>query len=161
MKISKRLQEATDNLSINDVYAHQIEGVRNPDDVEIPAGKQLSFQTMHGLASIDYDFDDEKMARISFKSGVRWTVNPGEPDSDEEPIIVAVIEAIMVASYAVKAEVSEQGLRDFAIKCSGMHVWPYWRELVSSMCDRMRLPPVTLPITQFSVEEPKLKSENE
>lgn len=27
-----------------------------------------------------------------------------------------------------------------------MHAWPYWREFVQSMCGRMGLPPITVPL---------------
>lgn len=50
---------------------------------------------------------------------------------------------------ASKGPFADPELESFAEVNGLLHVWPYWRELVSSMASRAGLTPVTLPVLRF------------
>ena len=66
------------------------------------------------------------------------------------PAVAAVIEAEMMAEYAMATNPGHGALDVFARHNASFHVWPYWRELVSSQCLRMSLPKLVLPARQFA-----------
>lgn len=97
--------------------------------------------------------------RVLVGLGVRWSKPLDEPDADDnggenpsDPIEVATIEATMVAEYAMEENPGEDALTAFALQNASFHVWPYWREYVSSQCHRMNLPRFMLPTRQFAQE---------
>ncbi len=47
---------------------------------------------------------------------------------------------------------SEDFLKKYADTSARMHVWPYFREIVSNLISRMGLPPLTLPVISFIPE---------
>ncbi len=46
----------------------------------------------------------------------------------------------------------EDFLKKYADTSARMHVWPYFREIVSNLVSRMGLPPLTLPVISFIPE---------
>tara|TARA_Y100000296_G_C5159562_1_gene251026 strand:+ start:156 stop:617 length:462 start_codon:yes stop_codon:yes gene_type:complete len=152
--LSSELQEAIENLHIQDVYFDKIdcEVLERPTEADIE-NEKISFQTKYGLKSLEVGENGESnQVLIHFEAGIRWI--KGAEDPSESETILAMVEAEFVAKYISLKELSEKGLTEFAEKNSGIHVWPYWREFVSSACERMRLPRIMLPTKQFSrVEE--------
>jgi hypothetical protein len=62
----------------------------------------------------------------------------------------AVISGLMVAEYDMREDPGEDALKEFALRNASYHVWPYWRELLASQCQRMNLPKLVLPAVQFA-----------
>ncbi|MGP4932912.1 hypothetical protein ACTXIM_13335 [Pseudoalteromonas nigrifaciens] len=148
-KISKSLQQAIDGLVIQDVYVKSSQA-HCADDFDSKSTEldALLVQQMHlvrrsELVEID---GGGQLVRIYIRLGTRW-VNPEESN---EPDIKAFVEADFIAEYQVTTELEQGAIDEFATKNASYHVWPYWRELLSSQCERLRLPKVVLPIVQFS-----------
>jgi hypothetical protein len=148
-KISKALQQAIDSLVINDVYVKSCQS-HCADDFDAKSTGTDSFivQQMHvvrrsELLEIE---DDGQLARVHIRMGTRWVTNKTDSDLD----IKAFIEADFIAEYLITKELDTASIDEFALKNASFHVWPYWRELLSSQCERLRLPRVILPIVQFS-----------
>jgi hypothetical protein len=83
--------------------------------------------------------------------GIRWVV-PQQPSEDEqtaEPDIKAVIEGDFLAEYQFDEKLADDCIHEFADHNVSHHVWPYWREYVSSQSERLRLPRVVLPTVQL------------
>jgi hypothetical protein len=113
--------------------------------------REFDIEHKFGVNSFDVkEAQDQKVVCFTFEAGVRWASREKQPvDDEEEQTVIARIECIIVGCYLMKSEVSEDALREFAVKNCGIHVWPYWREFLTNHCDRLRLPRVMLPITQF------------
>ena len=161
--LSAELQDAIDSLRIKDVYIDNINANvfdRAQDLEKLEHNVQLKF----GLHSFEVKDDGEhKLVCFKFDAGVRWVAD-AEPSTEKNEVVdnikmLAHIESDLVACYLMKKELSFDSLRAFGEKNSGVHVWPYWRELLSSSCDRMRLPKIMLPITQFQVKQEKPQSD--
>ena len=150
-KISKLLQQAIDCLVINDVYLHEAESrcTNGFDPKEVDKLDGLLIQQMHvvvksEVVAVDSDLD---LFRVYIRLGTRW-VTSNNIEGDETDIKV-FIEADFIAEYQMKESLEQECLNEFALKNASFHVWPYWREYVSSQCERMRLPRITLPAVQF------------
>lgn len=71
-------------------------------------------------------------------------------DGGEEEAVLAQIEATFVAEYDSQTDPGTEALEAFARQNASYHIWPYWREFVSSQCARMGLPKVTIPTIQVA-----------
>lgn len=148
-KVSKSLQQAIDGLVIHDVYVKSCQA-QCADDFD-PKSTQLDallVQQMHVVHRSEWvEIDgDGQLVRIYIRLGTRWV----SPEEDNEQDIKAFIEADFIAEYQVNQALEQDAIDEFALKNASYHVWPYWRELLSSHCERLRLPRVMLPTVQFS-----------
>lgn len=148
-KVSKSLQQAIDGLVIHDVYVKSCQA-QCADDFD-PKSTQLDallVQQMHVVHRSEWvEIDgDGQLVRIYIRLGTRWV----SPEEDNEQDIKAFIEADFIAEYQVNQALEQDAVDEFALKNASYHVWPYWRELLSSHCERLRLPRVMLPTVQFS-----------
>lgn len=150
----KTLERAISKLSFVDV------SVRNAmaemaDDFEPKfdeRSKDLSFQlknqvTSSAIMELSSEQDKDYIFRVTSALGVRIAAT-GEFEK-EDPEILVTVEAIIEADYEVKdlSLIADQEALDvFALKNVPYHVWPYWREFVSSQLLRMNVPKVVLPM---------------
>lgn len=166
--ITQPLQDAIDNLEIQDVYLNTIESrcinSFNPKYYDFESNKNVSVELKHFVkeSRVFLNQDQEKILQVKVDLGVRWTesddVNQEDSSeggldnelSDQKTIILALIEGSFFAEYLVKKELTKEGVDEFSLKNVSYHVWPYWRELVATQCDRLRLPRIMLPIKQFA-----------
>lgn len=147
--ISENLQKAIDGLRIVDVYVQKVlaesyEGL----DPKRSSFDNLVLQTKHFVKNYEEieEVDTEnRFLRVYLEMGARWADESVPKDEG----VRAVIEASFVAEYSIVTELEKESLDEFASVNASYHVWPYWRELLASQCDRMRLPRVMLPTVQF------------
>lgn len=149
--ITAALQKAIDNLKIYDVYVRdQMAGCAEGFDPKYaPNLDELLVEQMHVVRRSDVVEVDggAQLLRVFVRLGARW-VEAG--DKSEEPSIKAIIEAEYVAEYAMAVELDQDSINEFCLKNVSYHVWPYWRELLSSQCARMHLPRLILPAIQLA-----------
>lgn len=149
-KVSKKLQQAIDNLVINDVYlkASHAQCMDGFDPKFASESEDLLIQQMHFLRKTEVVKieDDGELLRIFMTLGVRWVVAEGDIDP---PDIKAFIEGDFIAEYQINGDLEQACIDEFASKNASYHVWPYWREFLSAQCERLRLPRVVLPTVQF------------
>lgn len=151
MTISAALQNAIDNLRLQDVYLRETFSRCHEDfDPKYPGEREaLKVQQMHAIrqTTIADVENNGKLVRVFIRLGVRWI----DPDDDqEEPEVLANIEAEFIAEYALDSEIEQACIDEFATRNASVHVWPYWREFLASQCERMRLPRIVLPAWQLS-----------
>lgn len=148
-KVSKLLQQAIEALAIQDVYLKSCQAKCVDDfDPKYTGFEELLVQQMHVVHRselVDIDGDGQ-LARIYIRFGTRW-VNPNE---DGYTDIKAFVEADFIAEYQVTNKLEQAAIDEFALKNVSYHAWPYWREFLSSQCERLRLPRVILPTVQFN-----------
>lgn len=149
MTISATLQDAIDNLKLQDVYLRDTFSHCHDDfDPKYPEMETLKIQQMHVIrqSTVADVEDDGKLVRVFVRFGVRW-VSPVE--EQQEPEVFANIEAEFIAEYALDEEIQQTCIDEFATQNASLHVWPYWREFLASQCERMRLPRIILPAWQL------------
>lgn len=149
--ISDNLQKAIDTLHIQDVYLRGMTSrcdddvipkyISNLDDLAIQLKHHVKESTVVELEKDSY------LLLVSIDVGARW-VNENEKDNSDS--VIVQIEAEYIAEYAMNEELEKACIDEFSLKNASFHVWPYWRELLSNQCDRMRLPKVTVPTVQFA-----------
>jgi len=145
------LQLAIDNLRIADVYPrHMLAACLNDFEPKYhPDLDSLTLQTLHSVARstvVEVDHT-QRMLRVFIEVGVRWV---DENIEDAEKQVMASIEAEFVAEYEIKGQLQQESVDAFALRKASYHVWPYWRELLSSQCQRLNLPRLMLPARQLS-----------
>ena len=149
MSISENLQKAIDGLRIVDVYVKDVVAKCNEGfDPKRSSFDNLVLQTKHFVKDYEEvkEIDLENhLFRVYLGMGVRW-IDESVPESEG---IRAFIEVDFVAEYSIITSLEKESLDEFASLNASYHVWPYWRELLASQCDRMRLPRVMLPTVQF------------
>lgn len=150
---NKSLREAIDNLEIRDVYVKSLIA-SSADDFEPKYYENfdsLTQQNKHLVSKSSIivvdgsDTDPDKVFRVHVEYGVRWS-----EASEQEGEQKAIIEAEFVVEYLMKKELNSDCLSAFALKNASFHVWPYWRELVSSQCERMQMPRIIMPTLQLA-----------
>ncbi len=149
------LQKAIDSLKIRDVYLRS-SNASLEDEFEPkydPDIDNLDTQLKHIVASSSVlelveENDTRCIFRVFIELGVRWVAHNSE--ENEEPETRAFIESVMVAEYYMKSNPGAEALKLFAMQNASFHVWPYWREYVTSHCQRMNLPKMVMPAVQFS-----------
>ena len=60
--------------------------------------------------------------------------------------------ATFAAVYNISGELDEDALYEFGKENVGFNVWPYWRELVSSVSNRFRLGSLTVPLYKMGCD---------
>ncbi|CAK1760255.1 MULTISPECIES: hypothetical protein [Vibrio] len=150
-KNSNQLQKAIENLVIEDVYQ---KGARAfcADDFDPKSSSEMQeihVQQMHVVhkSEMVQIEDDGELLRVFVRLGTRWIV-PSE--NTDEPDVKAAIESDFIAEYRMNSPLAQECIDEFSLKNASYHVWPYWREYLSSQCERMRLPRVVLPTVQFT-----------
>ncbi len=147
--VSENLQKAIDGLRIVDVYVQEVLAKLNDGfDPKRSSFDNLVLQTKHFVRHSEKvkEVDTEnRLFRVYLEMGARW-VDESSPEGEG---VRAVIEANFVAEYSIVTSLEQESLDEFASLNASYHVWPYWRELLASQCDRMRLPRVVLPTVQF------------
>jgi hypothetical protein len=162
------LQKAIDALQIHDVCLRT--AVASIDDgfepKYDPEPERLVLQFLHevtksAVLELNNDGDTQQLYRVYIELGARWVERPLEGEgAKSEPDVKAIVRVVMVAEYLMREHPGEAALKEFAIHNASYHVWPYWREYLSSQCLRMNLPKVTLPAVQFAVRGAADKAAN-
>ncbi|WP_425642732.1 hypothetical protein ACPUEK_06605 [Marinomonas gallaica] len=148
-KISKTLQKAIDNLSIQDVYLKSSQAECSEGfDPKRTEHTELLVQQMHAVrrSEVIQSNEDELILKVYVRMGTRWVL----PVEGQDPEIKAFVEADFIAEYAMAELLETEAVDEFSLKNASFHVWPYWREFLSSQCERLRLPRLVLPAVQFN-----------
>lgn len=155
------LQRAIDSLLIRDVFIRKANAFLADDfepkydeavqDLQVELKHVVTYDQV--LESVQGD-ENQRLFQVFIDLGARW-VEPstvggeGEKQVEAEPIVRAQIEATLVAEYEMKDDPGQEARDAFASKNASYHVWPYWREYLSSQCLRMGLSKVVVPAVQF------------
>ncbi len=150
--ISENLQKAIDGLRIVDVYVREVFANCHEDfNPKRSSFDDLIIQTKHLVKDSEQksvvDIENPLFC-VHLEMGARWV----DRSSQEDEEVKAFIEASFIAEYEIITSLKQESLDEFASINASYHVWPYWRELLASQCDRMRLPRVVLPTVQFLKE---------
>lgn len=148
---NQNLQKAIDCLHISDLYIRDLESKCNDGfDPKYYEMEGLTVQTKHMVtrSEVVQGDNDVKLFRVFVEVGVKWLAEDESSKDDVNPL--ALIEAEFIAEYSITDDLEDECLNEFALKNVSYHVWPYWRELLTSQCDRMRLPRLMLPMTQIA-----------
>lgn len=160
------LEQAIASLAIRDVYLKSVE-THVAEDFEPTEYIPLSVQFRHtakGATLFTTEEDDaqgsknrQDFIRIHIETGMRLItgeISKSEHSSLDESTM-AEISASFVAEYLVISESipSNEALETFGKQNALYHVWPYWREFIQSMCARLRLPSVVIPMYRIPKQE--------
>ncbi|MEA3273899.1 MAG: hypothetical protein U9Q81_01070 [Pseudomonadota bacterium] len=114
--------------------------------------------------------DSTKTAMYYFAAGVRLIdgtmldAAENQEDLPDEAVYVE-IKTEFCAHYGLDGAADEKELRpaleEFGRFNIGYHVWPYWREYVQSVCARMGIPPIPVPMYRIPQPEPDSAPEPE
>ncbi len=150
------LQRAIASLKFVDIFINEstsklADGFDPKFDVR---SENLSFQTKNLVTTSAVieggeDADSFMLFRVTSELGIRVFCKDEKTSDSDEPDVLAMIEATMHADYEIsdKSITEDQpALDEFALNNVSYHVWPYWREYVTSQLMRMNMPKVVLPM---------------
>lgn len=151
------LQKAIDSLTLRDVYLRSSStGLHDEFEPKYePELDALEVQFKHVVTQSNVlELEEEGQApaqlfRVFVELGTRWTRPGADEAADAE--VLAHIEGVMIAEYAMEPNPGPDALKAFALNNASYHVWPYWREFLSTQCLRMNLPKLVIPARQFAV----------
>ena len=156
------LQQAIDCLQIRDVLMRASQASLSEDfDPKYDIGAQaLIIQLKHVVTQsqvleVEDGEETQQIFRVFVDLGARWVEAGSEEQGDTgktvpESLVKAQIEATLIAEYALTDHPEKESLDAFALKNASYHVWPYWREFLSSQSHRMGLPKVVVPTIQVA-----------
>ncbi|WLI11231.1 MULTISPECIES: hypothetical protein [Pseudomonas] len=150
------LNKAIASLKLVDIFIKDsTSSLGNDFDPKFDArSERLSFQTKNFItasAVIEAEAEDGpfRMFRVTSELGVRIICKDDVDKKDDDIEVLALVEATMEADYDIVdyaiAE-DQEALDAFALKNVSYHVWPYWREYVTSQLQRMNMPKLVLPM---------------
>jgi len=153
------LQRAIDCLQIQDVWLHQSNAwMARWYDPKFPSTERFEVQYKH-LLSGSYLMEVARhdvryyVFRVFIDLGARLVPRREAKETEageEESEPLTQIEATFVAEYHTAEDPGAEALEAFAQRNASYHVWPYWREYLSSHSTRMSLPKITVPAIQFA-----------
>ncbi|MGY2400140.1 hypothetical protein [Pseudomonas sp. SDO5271_S396] len=153
---NEALNKAIASLKFTDVFITKSTSSLSEDfDPKFDArSDRLSFQTKNFVtASAIFEGESEdgplQLFRVTSELGIRIICKDDVEEGNEEPEVLAQVEATMEADYTISdASIAEnqEALDEFALKNVSYHVWPYWREYVTSQLLRMNMPKLVLPM---------------
>lgn len=155
------LQRAKDGLQIQDVFlATSNSGLTEGFDPKFdPRLDSMELELRHipkrsYLINGTHNGESVSIFRVEIELGARQIAQFAGQEGDEaQPGVLARIEATFMADYHImnpELKDDREALDAFAVANASYHVWPYWREYLSSQATRMNLPKITLPMMQFS-----------
>jgi len=150
--MNNNLQQAIDCLRISDLYVRNLHAECSEGfDPKHSDETELVIQTKHMVvkSEILQNDNEEKLFRVFVDVGVKWLAKEAINDETNKEAL-AQIEAEFIAEYVLSDDLKSECLEEFALKNVSYHVWPYWRELLTSQCEKMRLPRLLLPMTQIA-----------
>lgn len=162
-----KLQRAIAAISIKDVSFESFSStLLNDFDPQFDnRADSLAYQTRVNIAGFDvietrYEADNEDASNIEIKAepeyalrvSVSLGIRLGEAGKltrhNTDPAAVALIESTMLAHYEINDNniiEDQDAIEEFVLQNAAFHVWPYWREFVSSSLQRLNLKKITLP----------------
>lgn len=159
------LQTAIDALKIRDVYIRSSSSslAENFEPKYHEMGDdEITTQNMHVVEqSSQFELAETEnnsstiLFRVQIALGTRWIREQPATDVPANENVLAEIEARLVAEYHLADEVDKAALDEFAMNNASFHVWPYWREYLSSQCNKMNLPKTVVPAVQFAQNRSK------
>ena len=157
--ISAHLQKAIDNLQIQDVYVRELYAAcmgdfdpKHESEIELLTVERLHYVDRSSVVEMH---GGEQLLRVHVVLGARWVdteedKNIEAEEEDDEESVCCMIRAEFIAEYQMAESLDQECIEEFCLKNVSYHVWPYWRELLSTQCARMHLPRVILPAVQFA-----------
>lgn len=155
--MNEALQGAINCLKIHDVYLHSSrisleDGFEPKYDSDLD---RLEMQFKHivtrsSILALNDGNRTVNLFRVFVTLGARWITSGSGKNGDEDLEVKACIEGIMVAEYQMLDDPGPEALNQFAMKNASFHIWPYWREYLTSQSLRMNLPKLMMPAVQFA-----------
>lgn len=137
------------------------------------SGVELSFRMMHGSAdnrrhrqllvrqddevvdsTEEYIFRYQMGLIIADGKDVEKAVTPEEIEA--VPPLVKILATFELVYWCTEV-LPDEGLNEFAIKNTVYHAWPYWREFVQSMSQKIGLPK-SIPVPHFHMQKSPIKA---
>lgn len=153
---TEALTKAISSLKFVDVFiTNSTSSLSDDFDPKFDArSDRLSFQTKNFVtASAVIEGESEEgllqMFRVTSELGIRIICKDDVDEGNPDPEILAQVEATMEADYSItdlSIVEDQEALDAFALKNVSYHVWPYWREYVTSQLMRMNMPKLVLPM---------------
>lgn len=155
--MSEGLQKAIECLKIHDVYLRSSESTLSEgfEPKYEPELEDLEIQFKHLVThsnTLVLEDDNEgstRLFRVFIQFGARW-IDVTEENGNDDDQVKAQINGVMVAEYRMEEDPGKDALKEFALRNASFHVWPYWREYLTTQCMRMNLPKLVLPTVQFA-----------
>lgn len=155
--MNKALQKAIDCLKIRDVYLHSsrasLEDAFEPkydSDLDKLEVQFKHIVTRSSVLELDEGNRTINLFRVFVELGTRWIISGERKNGDKALEVKAYIEGTMVAEYLMLDDPGPEALNQFAMKNASFHIWPYWREYLTSQSVRMNLPKLVMPTVQFA-----------
>lgn len=157
------LKAAQRGLAVVDVYLRESHATIQPEyDPTSESAPKLAYQHkfyVKNTSSFEAPKggDGFKTIRYYVATGLRL-LPPNLADEEKEPSelakhVKAEITAEFVSEYKIiDPGLSQQAIEEFGKHNTVLHIWPYWRELIQTMCARMRLAQIVLPM--YRVQRP-------
>lgn len=151
------IKAAQDGLALVDVYLRESHSSLHAEyDPKSESAPELAFQHKFFVKRVaifpaSEEENSIEIVRYYVATGLRLLPTHLE-DVGKEPDelakhVKAEIAAEFVSEYKlVNRDLSKAAIEEFGNYNTMLHVWPYWRELIQSMCARMRLAPIVLPM---------------
>jgi len=155
MDNEKAFQKAKDSLQFNDAYLKNTNCFTDDNfDPKAASWEEIAYQFIHVVKGsevvsvIESENEEVYYFRVFVNVGCRFIAS--EDKDKDDPAILSIIEASFCSEYVMQdKDLDEDELKIFALQNASYHIWPFWREYLLNMCNRLNLPKVALPTMQL------------
>lgn len=104
------------------------------------------FNTVKDFTTLKNDKGIEDQVLYKYNVGFRYV------DKKDDKDIKIMFTAVFAAVYQISSDLSHEALLEFGKVNVGFNVWPYWRELASSVSNRFRIGNLTVPLYKMGCD---------
>jgi len=155
------INRAVQSLAISDVYVRETVARIEPELEPTVGGIKLSARfkagtTGHRILNVGDESKLRAMVAYDIKAEVELFFDEPNVALEEQgrtPTVIdgktlaARISVVFCAMYRVKGSAPDnEALQEFGVNNALFHVWPYWREYLGSICNRLHIKPILLPM---------------
>lgn len=151
MSEASAIEAAKKSLQLREILVNQL-NVHVSDELSEARGETdagIALRSGHIGYKLLNTEDNFNTVRFKYSCGVRLApkdvIKNTRPNDLEKDDLLLEIVATYTVDYTMKEQLPEESLLEFGRINVGYHVWPFWRELLQSTCNRIGIAPISLP----------------
>lgn len=112
-------------------------------------------------AELNYSGELYKKDGDNFTAKVNATIKGVRKEEEDDPVVTISCEFLVYYQLMDNSVATDDEVEIFCKSNALYNVWPYFREHVSSMCQKMNIPQLVLPLLRLTPEKPRQKNDEE
>jgi hypothetical protein len=156
MNNSQHFQKVKNGLKPQDIYLTGSSCITDPDfDLKTRDNDNSVYQFAHVVRSAEIittveDNIETLFYKVYIDVGCRFLPELiSEPQKERQEACASIEASFCSECLTTDKALNEKALKCYALENASYHIWPYWREYLMNMCNRLNLPKISVPTMQI------------